>query len=85
MSGRIPAGQAGSKRIMPPDDTPESAIDGFLEALDVLKNFKGEFSSNPRLGKMSHKAYKRLHLIHCAHHFGFLIPTGGVQVASASC
>jgi hypothetical protein len=71
---RIPAGQAAAKRIEPPEDVPESAISGFLESLQELKNFRGEFSPHPRLGKMKRRDYVKLQLIHCAHHFGFLIP-----------
>ncbi len=74
--GRIPAGLAAPKRIIPPDDTPDSAIDEFMEALRELKDFKGEFSPHRRLGKMKNRDYVRLHLIHCAHHLGFLSPAG---------
>lgn len=72
--GRIPAGIAAPKRIVPPDDTPDSAIDEFLGALREMKEFKGEFAPHPRLGKIKRKQYVRLHLIHCAHHLGFLTP-----------
>ena len=73
--GRIPTGVAAPKRITPPDDTPDSAIDGFLGALDEMKTFRGEFAPHPRLGKLTRRDYMNLHLVHCAHHFGFLIPT----------
>jgi hypothetical protein len=72
---RIPSGQANSKRITPPDEVPDSAIDEFKDAMKEMDEFKGEFSPHPRLGKIKHKDYVKLHLIHCAHHFGFLIPT----------
>jgi hypothetical protein len=74
--GRLPAGIAAPKRITPPDDTPDSAIDEFLVALREMKDFKGEFSPHPRLGKIKRRNYVRLHLIHCAHHLGFLSPAG---------
>lgn len=72
--GQIPAGIVGPKRIIPPDDTPDSAIDEFLAALQEMKDFKGDFSPHPRLGKVKRRDYVRLHLTHCAHHFGFLSP-----------
>jgi hypothetical protein len=75
--GRIPAGVAAPKRIEPPEDTPDSACDGFLGALREMKEFRGEFAPHPRLGKMKRRDYVRLHLIHTAHHFTFLIPTNG--------
>jgi hypothetical protein len=72
--GRIPSGIYAPKRIIPPDDTPDSAIDEFLVALQEMKEFKGEFAPHPRLGKLKRRQYVRLHLIHCAHHLGFLTP-----------
>jgi hypothetical protein len=74
--GWIPAGVAAPKRVVPDDDTPDSAIDDFLGALREMDDFKGEFAPHPRLGKIKRRDYVRLHLIHCAHHFGFLLPTG---------
>ena len=72
--GQIPSGIYAPKRIIPPDDTPDSAIDGFLGALREMDEFKGEFAPHPRFGKVKRKDYVRLHLIHCAHHLGFLMP-----------
>lgn len=76
LTGRIPAGFPAPERIIPPDDTPESAIDEFLAALREWENFTGEFNPHPMLGQMSHREGVRLHLIHCAHHLGFLSPAG---------
>ena len=72
--GRIPAGIAAPKHINPPDETPDSAIDDFLGALREMKDFTGEFAPHPMLGKIKRRQYVRLHLIHCAHHLGFLRP-----------
>jgi hypothetical protein len=73
-SGKIPAGVQTPERIVPTEDTPEAAIDEFLAALEELKNFTGEFSPHPLLGPIKRRDYVRLHLIHCAHHLGFLSP-----------
>jgi hypothetical protein len=73
--GRIPNGVQAPERVQPPPDTPESAIDEFLEALVILKDFKGEFAPHRMLGSMDHDQFMRLHLIHCAHHISFLSPT----------
>jgi hypothetical protein len=76
---RIPAGAYAPERITPGKDVPDAAIDEFLATLEELKNYKGEFAPHPRLGKMSRGSFIKLHLIHCAHHLGFLTPTTGRQ------
>jgi Protein of unknown function (DUF1569) len=76
--GRLPTGVYAPERITPAKDVPESAIDEFLTTLETLKNHKGEFAPHPRLGTLSRRSFYKLHLIHCAHHLGFLIPTNGL-------
>jgi hypothetical protein len=73
--GRIPAGAHAPEKITPTKDVPESAIDEFLVTLNDLNNFKGEFAPNPLFGQLSRGRYMRLHLVHCAHHLGFLSAT----------
>jgi hypothetical protein len=75
--GRIPSGVSAPQRVMPPPDVPDSAIDDFLAALADLKQYSGEFVIHPRFGRMSRKQNMRIHMIHCAHHFGLLTPTNG--------
>jgi hypothetical protein len=77
--GRLPSGVYAPERITPAKDVPESATDEFLTALEDLKNYKGEFAPHPKLGKLSHRSFMRLHMIHSAHHLGFLTPTSGQQ------
>jgi hypothetical protein len=76
-AGRMPAGVSGPERVMPPADVAESAVDDFLAALVEVENFEGEFGVHPRLGRLSRDEYLKLHLIHSAHHLGFLTPTNG--------
>jgi hypothetical protein len=71
-SGKIPAGVPSPERLVAPADTPDAAIDECLAALEELKNFKGQFAPHPFLGWIKHRDYMTLHLIHCAHHLGFL-------------
>jgi len=73
-SGKIPAGVPAPERIVPPQDTPDAAIDECLAALEELKNFKGQFAPHPFLGWIKHRDWVALHLIHSAHHLGFLSP-----------
>jgi hypothetical protein len=75
MVGRFPEGVKAPNRVVPQADTPDSAIDDFLQLLQKLKEFKGEFAPHPRLGHVGHDDFIRLHLIHCAHHLSFLWPT----------
>jgi len=79
ITGRIPAGAYAPERITPAKDVGEAAIDEFLTALEELKDYKGEFAPHPRLGTLKRGGYFKLHLIHCAHHLGFLTPTTGRQ------
>jgi Protein of unknown function (DUF1569) len=74
MMGRIPAGAHAPDPITPAKETPESTIDDFFTVLERLKNFTGKFAPNPMFGHLTHGQYLRLHLIHCAHHLGFLRP-----------
>jgi hypothetical protein len=76
-SGRISAPVKAPERALPPADAPESIIDEFLERLGTLKDFPGPFAPHPVFGQVETEKAKRLVLIHCAHHLGFLIPTGG--------
>jgi len=73
-SGKIPAGVPTPEQIVPPEDTPDAAIEECLAALEELKNFPGEFAPHPFLGRIKHRDWVKLHLIHCAHHLGFLSP-----------
>jgi hypothetical protein len=75
MVGRIPAGVQAPDRILPPPDASEGSIDEFLEALVLLRDFKGEFAPHRMLGSIDPDKFMRLHLIHCAHHFSMLSPT----------
>jgi hypothetical protein len=77
--GRLPSGVYAPERITPAKDVPESATDEFLATLGTLKDFKGEFAPHPRLGTLSRRSFYKLHLIHCSHHLGLLIPTNGQQ------
>lgn len=79
LMGRIPSGMYAPERITPTKDVLDAATDEFLTTLELLKNYKGEFAPHPRLGNLSRRSFYKLHLIHCAHHFSFLLPTSGQQ------
>jgi hypothetical protein len=75
-TGRPPDGIQAPDIAIPPAEVPEPAIDEFLATLETLKNFKGEFAPHRLFGVVSRDDYYRLHLLHSAHHLGFLIPAG---------
>jgi hypothetical protein len=77
--GKIPSGVHAPERVTPTNDVPDAAIDEFLTALEDLKNYKGEFAPHPKFGPVKRRSFYKLHLIHCAHHFSFLLPTSGQQ------
>jgi hypothetical protein len=73
--GRIPSGIQAPERALPPNDAGDASIDEFLEAIQMLKDFKGDFAPHPKLGSVDRDTFYKLHLIHSAHHLGFLTPT----------
>jgi len=73
---RIPRGRRAPQRVMPPDQVEESVIDELLRTLQALKTFPGPFAPHRIFGKIDDERFFRFHMIHCAHHFGFLIPAG---------
>jgi hypothetical protein len=73
--GRIPSGGRSPDFVKPAADVSDSAIDEFLSALNILKLFPGPFAPHHIGGKLNPEDYKRFHLVHCAHHLGYLSPT----------
>jgi len=60
--------------VVPPADTPVSAIDDFLATNEKLKTFAGPFATHRLFGNLPDATMRQLHLIHCAHHFSYLLP-----------
>jgi hypothetical protein len=75
-SRQVPAGLESPERAVPPVDAPEEAIDEFLATLTALHFFRGPFGPHRLFGTISFQDYVQFHMIHCAHHLGFLAPTG---------
>ncbi len=71
--GVLPTVEA-PKQVMPPGDAEGLEIDRFLETLERFRKFKGPYAPHRLFGEMSVEDYARLHLIHCSHHLGFLVP-----------
>ncbi len=72
---RIPAGAPAPAAYLPSaagDET--AAVERFLQSLAAFANFAGPAMRNPLFGPMTLDQWRRLHLIHAAHHLGFLTP-----------
>jgi hypothetical protein len=72
--GRITAVPPAPQRAIPPADAGDEAIDAFLATLEKLKNFPGPFGPHRIFGTIPDDDMRRLALIHCAHHLGYLAP-----------
>jgi hypothetical protein len=46
------------------------------ETIERLRTHQGELHASPFFGYLTPDQWRRLHLIHCAHHLGFLVPKG---------
>jgi hypothetical protein len=72
-NGELPPVQA-PERVVPAEEVGEVEVEGFLETLERFREFRGPFAPHRLFGEMGFEDYVRLHMIHCAHHLGFLVP-----------
>lgn len=75
---RIPAGVQAPAPFLPaahPADDP-AVIDAFRQTVRTLEHFPGPLQPSPLFGRLSPAQWNQLHLIHGAHHLGFLVPGG---------
>lgn len=59
-----------------PDVDEETAINEALRLLDRLQRYPGPEQPSPFFGDLTPEQWKQLHLVHSAHHLGFLAPLG---------
>jgi hypothetical protein len=48
----------------------------FKQVMERVKSHPGGFHDSPFFGHMTPEQWRELHLIHCGHHLGFLMPKG---------
>jgi hypothetical protein len=73
--GRMKAGITTPQKPLPlPGGDEAGAVDRLKRVLQRLDAHAGEFHASPFFGKLTPAEWRQLHLIHCAHHLGFLIP-----------
>ena len=73
-TGRPPAGFTPPPDIMPPADCDDTDISKMETALQALKTYPHPLVAMVAFGPVSIGEFRRLNLIHLAHHLGFLIP-----------
>src|SRR5262249_51971549 len=72
-SGKMKAGGPTPQKPLPAAGGDEAAaVARLTKALDRLFAHQGELHASPFFGYLTPQEWRRLHLIHCAHHLGFL-------------
>jgi hypothetical protein len=72
---RFPTGAKLPERFEPTADiSDEIGAQRFAERLGRFENHHGAMALHPFFGKLSNQRWRKLHLIHCAHHLSFLLP-----------
>jgi hypothetical protein len=83
-TGQIPAGAAAPPASLPTMGLAEGeSIARFEAALRRVDAHAGDFDDHPIFDRLSRANNRRVHLIHAAHHLGFLIPKS-TEPAAAS-
>ena len=71
----IPAGVRVPDSFMPrPGIDLEESMARLRRNLEQFDAHPGEYAPHPFLGGMTRPQYRKLNLLHCAHHLSFLIP-----------
>jgi hypothetical protein len=72
---RMGAGNPTPQRPLPQLGGDEAtAIARFKQVVERLRTHTGEMHASPFFGHLTPDQWRELHLIHCAHHLGFLTP-----------
>lgn len=80
----IPAGVQGPAVMMPTAPPGEAqAVERCKQALLRVQEFAGSFHPSPLFGEMTPGQWRKIHLIHAAHHLSFLLPLGPVEATGA--
>ena len=73
--GRMPAGMKTFASLEPLQPAAEAdAVAAFRSICDDVEHFQGDFAAHPLFGALTADQWRQLHLIHGAHHLGFLVP-----------
>jgi hypothetical protein len=58
----------------PPGGDEAAAVARLKQVIERFRAHPGEFHASPFFGYLTRQQWRDLHLIHCAHHLGFLLP-----------
>ena len=56
------------------DKSESEMLAWFQSVVQRVKEHPGEFHRSPLAGPLDRPTWRRLHIVHCSHHLGFLIP-----------
>jgi hypothetical protein len=65
------------KPLPPPGGDEAAAVARFQQVIERLEAHQGELQVSPFFGHLTAEQWRAMHLIHCAHHLGFLAPKVG--------
>jgi uncharacterized protein DUF1569 len=72
---RMKAGVPTPQKPLPaPGGDEQAAVQRLKQVLGRLDAHQGELHPSPFFGYLTPHEWRTLHLIHCAHHLGFLVP-----------
>lgn len=73
--GEMPAGTPTLPASVPaPGGGESAAVDRLRRAVERFQAHQGEYRPSPIFGPVTRDEANQMHLIHCGHHLGFLIP-----------
>jgi hypothetical protein len=75
-SRRLPSSAKAPPEVAsPPSGDAAPAVQRLHDAVAKINSHTGEFTPHPYFGYLKPPQARQFHLIHCAHHLGFLVPT----------
>ena len=74
-TGRLPGRIEAPQPVVPPPDCGEESVDAFIAALRRLAIYPEKTAVHRLWGPLTVDEFKRLSLIHCAHHLNHLTAT----------
>jgi hypothetical protein len=72
--GQIPTGIRSPDPALPPEACSPDAVDSFIATMQRFKDFPGPFAPHRLFGSLTLEEGRQLTMIHCAHHFSYLVP-----------
>lgn len=73
-TGKMPSGISSPIQASPPGVDEGAAVARFRQDIERLQAHQGEWHPSPFFGRLTPQQWRQLHLIHCAHHLGHLVP-----------